>query len=86
MDRRFHSGTHKRLGDREMQATPFQQETTWETISSLLGHRRIWGRGIKTVFPGVGLKGKYCLPTIVNSSAVMTAGRDQKKLPLRSPT
>lgn len=72
---------HKGLGDREMQAAPFQQGVSWETISSLLGCRRVWGRGTKTVFPCVGLKGKYYLPTaaIISSSAVMTAGIDQKE-------
>jgi len=70
---------HKGLGDREMQAAPFQQGASWETISSLLGHREVWGR--RTVFSGVGLKGKYYLPTtaVVSSSAVMIAGMDQKE-------
>ena len=64
-----------------MQAAPFQQGASWETISSLLGRRRVCGRGTKTIFPSVGLKGKYYLPTtaIISSSAVMTAGIDQKE-------
>lgn len=63
-----------------MQESPLQQGVYWETNSSLLGQRRVWRRSTKTIFPCVGLKGKYHLPTgtIMNSSAVMTAGIDQK--------
>lgn len=73
---------HKGLVDSEMQAISFQQGASWETIFSLLGCGKFWERGIKCVFPGVGLKGKYYLPTaaIISSSAVMTAGLERKKL------
>lgn len=79
---------HKGLVDWEMQAVSFQQVESWETIFSLSGCRRFWERGKKSVFPSVGLKGKYYLPTaaIISSSAVMTAGLERKNLPLRTPT
>lgn len=78
---------HKGLVDREMQAVSFQQEESWETIFSLLGCRGFWERGTKSVFPGVGLKGKYYLPTaaIISSAAVMTAGLERKTYPWGLP-
>lgn len=69
---------HKGLGDRETQAAPFQQGVSWETISSVWGHRRV---GEAARRQSVGLKGKHCLPTttLIGSSAVMTVGIDQKE-------
>lgn len=64
-----------------MQTFSFQQGESWETIFSLLQCRRFWERVTKSVFSGVGLKGKYYLPTaiIISSYAVMTAALERKK-------